>query len=365
MAFRSWDRITIVAEDEPEFSAGDGVGNSPFVEAVAPVIISASRATDVPALYADWFMERLRKGYVRWTNPFNGRSQYVSFAKARVIVFWSKNPRKLMKFLPKIDRVGMNYYVHFTLNDYEPEMIEPGIPPLGERIKTFIDLAGFIGKDRVIWRYDPLILSDTLSVDTLISRMKKIGDVIRGSTGRLVFSFIDIPEYRGVQANLRRTGFGIRGFTPEEKMDFAGKLHRLNESWGLELFTCAEDVDLTGYGIRNGSCIDSGLMTTLFPHDKTLMDFLHPARQMRLRGNDGKNHKDMLKDPGQRRECGCVPSKDIGQYNTCTHLCAYCYANSSAGTVRKNYEGYRDLAGSGHYCDRITGPGRKKDCSPD
>ena len=364
MKFRGWDRIDLVAEDEPGCATTDKTGGHRVVKAIAPVIISASRATDIPSLYADWFMERFRRGYVRWTNPFNNRCQYVSFAKARVIVFWSKNPRNLMKFLPEIDRSGVNYYVHFTLNDYEAEKLEPAIPPLNDRIQTFIDLAALIGKDRVIWRSDPLILSDTLPVDELMSRLKRIGDRIHNSTERLIFSFVEIPEYRRVEVNLRKAGFRIRGFTHEEKMNFAEQLCRLNERWGLELMTCAEDLDLSPYGICRGRCIDNELMTSLFSHDKNLMDFLLPPEQTGLVGFDAKN-RSAMKDPGQRRECGCIRSKDIGQYNTCTHLCAYCYANSSPELAIKNHERYKSSADSGIFPDRIAVPDGKKEGSRD
>ena len=258
MTFKGWDRITITIDGEERCHAPE----TPAVkhrnaEAIAPVIISASRATDIPAFYPDWLMARIRRGYVKWINPFSHQAQYVSFAKTRVIVFWSKDPRNLIPHLPELDARGLNYYFQFTLNDYEPENLEPNLTSLEIRIKTFEDLAGLIGPERVIWRFDPLVLSDTLSVDILISRIEAIGDRIHGSTRRLVFSFIDVGAYKKVQENLARNGFsGIREFSGEEKIRFAEKLRELNRRWGLELFTCGEEIDLVEYGIQKGRCID-------------------------------------------------------------------------------------------------------------
>ena len=108
------------------------------VEAIAPVIVSASRATDIPAFYADWFFNRLDKGYASWRNPFIGKDSYVSFAKMRFVVFWSKNPKPLIPYLPILQEKGIGFYIQFTLNDYDAEQLEPGVPRLAERIDTFI-----------------------------------------------------------------------------------------------------------------------------------------------------------------------------------------------------------------------------------
>ncbi len=135
------------------------------VRAKTPVIISASRSTDIPAFFSRWFMNRLRRGYIRWVNPFNRASEYVSFQEARVIVFWSKNPKPLIQYLPELDSKGINYYFQFTVNDYALENLEPHVPSLSQRIDTFRALAEMVGKKRIVWRFDPLILTDALTVD--------------------------------------------------------------------------------------------------------------------------------------------------------------------------------------------------------
>lgn len=157
------------------------------VTAVMPVIISASRSTDIPGWYADWFIKRLKKGYVRWVNPYNpNRLYYVSFEKTRAIIFWTKNPTPLIHHLDRLDSRGLCYYFLYTLNDYEQEQFEPGIPSLEERLKVFIRLSESIGRDRVIWRFDPVLRTDTLDIPELVERVRKIGEQIAPYTKKLV-----------------------------------------------------------------------------------------------------------------------------------------------------------------------------------
>ena len=212
MGFRGWEKLFAPAE------------NGDTVEAVAPVIVSASRRTDIPAFHADWFGERLRAGSVKWTNPFNGLPQYVSFARTRAIVFWTKNPKPLLPYLGDLDRQGLDYYFQFTLNDYEAEGLEPHLPSLEERIKTFADLSGCVGRSRVIWRYDPLLLADGLDVDRLVERVARVGDRIHPFTEKLVIAFADIERYVNVRNRLRRYGRGCREPSADEMRVFAEKL---------------------------------------------------------------------------------------------------------------------------------------------
>jgi hypothetical protein len=288
------------------------------VEAVAPVIVSASRRTDIPAFHADWFIERLRAGHVKWMNPFSGKPQYVSFAKTRAVVFWTKNPRPILPHLVELDRRGIGYYFQFTLNDYEAEGLEPGVPPLSDRIATFRELARAIGKERVVWRYDPLLLADGLEVDRLVERVVQVGEYIHPFTDKLVIAFADIERYAKVRARLRRFGTGCRELTPDEMRVLAERLADASRGWGLQIATCAEAIDLAHCGIGRNKCVDDALLERLFPQDAELMAFLGPSET-----------RQRLKDKGQRKECGCIVSKDIGAYDTCPHLCRYCYANSS------------------------------------
>lgn len=299
---------------------------------LSPVIMSASRSTDIPAFYADWFLGRLKAGYSVWVNPFNQERYRVLFNDTRMIVFWSKNPKPMLERLDEVESLGFKqYYFQFTLNDYVTEGLEPNVPPVAERIDTFRHLARRIGKERVIWRFDPLLLSNYLTVDVLLEKIASIGHELQGATEKLVFSFADIQAYRKVGKNL--SGTNCREFSSEEKIEFAKGLRDVNLSLGLEMATCAEDIDLSEYGIKHNKCVDDDLMVRLFHDDAKLMDFIGAEYDM----IDGWTIKKSRKDKGQRKACGCIVSKDIGMYNTCPHLCRYCYANSSDSVVQRNY----------------------------
>lgn len=323
----SWETIDITTE------------SGETVRAQAPVIVSASRATDIPAFYADWFFDRLEKGYSVWTNPFNGAKSYVSYARTRLIVFWSKNPRPLLPHLEKLREKGIRCYLHYTLNDYEAEGLERGIPPLDERIDTFLRLSELLGKELVIWRFDPLIRTDRIGVEELLRKAERIGDRLRGHTRKLVFSFADIRTYRSVQGNLRRNGIRWREFDERQMLDTATGLAELNKKWGYTLATCSERIDLSQFGIRRNKCIDDELIVRQFADDPLLMEFLGVERDG-LFGPETVIRKN-AKDKGQRPFCGCIASKDIGEYDTCPHQCAYCYANRSDGKAAENYRLHR------------------------
>jgi DNA repair photolyase len=313
---------------------------------VEPVIISASRATDIPKWYAEWFINRLNEGYVIWINPFNQNfRQKVSFEKTKAIVFWTKDPRPLMKYLPIVDKKGIDYYFQYTLNDYEKENIEPNLSPLNRRIETFKELSNQIGKNKVIWRFDPLVLSDEINVETLLNKIKNVGDQIHEYTEKLVISFIDISEYHLVKQRLNKLNKNYREFTPSEMLQLAEGLYTLNKEWGLILATCAEDwpkgTDLSKLGIVHNRCIDDELLKKLFPNNHELIKFLESKEgSQKTILESSNNKKNPLKDKNQRDACGCIISKDIGQYETCMHLCTYCYANKWDTKVRNRYERY-------------------------
>jgi DNA repair photolyase len=309
-----------------------------LVEAIQPVIISASRSTDIPAFYHKWLINRMEKGYIGWINPFNRKMQYVSFGKTRLIVFWTKNALPLIPHLEYFDRKNINYYFQYTINDYEHPFLSPPFPPLHKRIDTFKKLSDLIGKEKVIWRFDPFILTDKIDVQSLLNKIARIGDEFMGYTEKLVFSFADINVYKKVQNNLRNSGVYAHEFRENEIHELMKGLTELNNKWNYTLATCAEKTDLSMYEVEHNRCIDDELMVRLFKDDKELMNFLGytpPAQHFLF---DEKEYKPnpKLKDKGQRAACGCIMSKDIGMYNTCNHLCTYCYANHSEKIVRKN-----------------------------
>jgi len=329
--------------------------NGEIKPAIAPLIISASRSTDIPAFHSEWLINRIKRGYVCWDNPFHRlNKQYISFKEARLIVFWSKNPKPIILHLPFLDQLGLNYYFQFTLNNYEKEGFEPNVPPIESRLETFIHLSDLIGKEKVIWRFDPLLLNDQLNVRELLSKIRALGNRLVTHTDKLVFSFADILSYQKVRSNLiRETSFynestiHLAEFTIDQKIEFAEGIHQFLLEWRkinpcFQITTCAEDIDLEKYEITHNKCIDDKLIEKLFPEDRRLMDLIGvKSKEHLLFGDEAQVKRPNLKDKGQRKACGCIISKDIGSYNTCDHLCVYCYANTSPSVVKKNLEELR------------------------
>ena len=332
--------------------------NGEIVTMQVPEIISASRSTDIPAFYADWFFTRLEKGYSAWTNPFNGVRSYVSYKNTRFIVFWSKNPWPLLAHLNYLKENGIGCYIQYTLNDYVVEGLEKGVPKVEERIDTFKRLVDALGKGHVIWRFDPLFLAENISEDDLLAKIENIGEQLKGYTEKMVFSFADIMSYRKVKANLKKNAIQYKDWTEEQMLDFTKRLADLNKRWGYILATCGEKVDLKQFGVEHNRCVDDALIIRLAYKDKRLMDFLkvkiHEMPSSDLFGKVVKIPADAIllpngkyatrgdnTDKGQRQYCGCTVSKDIGEYNTCPHLCEYCYANASKSAALRNWERHK------------------------
>ena len=254
-----------------------------------PYIISVSRREDIPSWKSDWFYEKLKKGSVILMNNFSGTPYEVSFKKTKFAVFWTKNPRPMME---RLGEIPFKFYFQFTLNDY-PEY-ELKVPPLEERIKTFIELSKKIGKRRVIWRFDPIIVDNLINEDDLLSRIKKIGDQLHPYTEKLVFSFVD---------PYKKLGFEFKEISDDIKIRIAKQLIEFNKEWELELSTCAEVINLDG--IKHNKCIDPELIQEICGKQKWITD---------------------TKDKTQRVACGCSKSSDIGTFKSCKHKCLYCYA---------------------------------------
>lgn len=271
------------------------------------MIISASRRTDIPAFYTEWLMNRIRDGYCTTVNPFNRKQvAYVSLRPEDVdaIVFWTKNPESLLKNLKELDDRGYHYYFQYTLNGY-PRTMEPNLPGLEKEIETFKRLADLIGPARVIWRYDPIIMSNATGIDYHKRRIDQIARELERRTDRLVISIVD--EYRKARINFERLenqSIHVKrqttGQDVEELIDF---IVALAGNRKMEVFSCAEVLDLTPFGLKPGKCIDG--------------DYIQKVFGIKVKSE---------KDKSQRPECGCVKSKDIGAYDTCLHGCQYCYA---------------------------------------
>lgn len=282
------------------------------------MIISASRRTDIPAFYAEWFINRIRAGFLLTRNPFNYRQiSRVSLLpeEAEVIVFWTRNPRKLMPYLPELRQLGHRFYFQYTLTGYPRVLEEKTVSPY-KSIETFRALSQAIGSDSVIWRYDPILLSNLLPLHEHIRLFTKLAQSLRGYTRRVVISFVDF--YKKTEKNLNAvSGLSYQDILQQESAytTLAQALAEIAARCGMEIFTCAENVQLAQFGIQPGKCIDDRLIKQLFSIDVS-----------------------RVKDAGQREACGCVKSIDIGAYNTCLHGCTYCYATFNHALAAANYK---------------------------
>jgi DNA repair photolyase len=284
------------------------------------MIISASRRTDIPAFYSEWFMNRLQEGYCLVPNPFNPRRvSRISLLPESVdaIVFWSKNPAPMLPFLPKVEGMGHRFYFLFTVNDY-PKALEPGLPPLPERISTFIELSQRIGPRRVIWRYDPIILSNRTDSSYHRRAFENLCRQLAGRTQRVITSIITL--YRKTRRNLaplEQQGYVFDKdprSNPETEV-LLSHIATCAAEHGLNIFACAERKDYTSLGIKPSSCIDAALIRELWGIPVS-----------------------SKKDPGQRKHCGCAISRDIGMTDTCPHGCPYCYSNMNPEIALKRYK---------------------------
>ena len=265
------------------------------------MIISASRRTDIPAFYGEWFMNRLEEQYVLARNPVNPKQiSRLSLAPGDVdcIVFWTKNPKNFLKYIDRIDELKFRYYFQFSLNPYGGDL-EPGLPEKAELLETFILLSERIGMEKTIWRCDPIIINDNYSLEYHKTSFNFFCEKLRGHTEKCVISFVD--NYPFLKNEFQ--DYGILGPSAGQIEELIKSFSASANQQGIALATCAEKINLPGYGVLPNRCIDTELMERLFNID------------IRYR-----------KDPSQRSECGCSISRDIGAYNTCLYNCIYCYA---------------------------------------
>ncbi len=302
------------------------------VQAAAPYIISASRATDVPAFYSKNFSRWLERGYCFSINPFNGIWTPVVFTRCRLFVFWSKNPAP---FLPVLKDLVKQYEVifQFTLNDYDDENYERKVPPLAQRIETFKNISNIIGKNNVVWRYDPVLVSDSIDAAEAARRTIDTGNRITGYTGKMVFSFIKIDQYKKVSVNIDRYNPGIRELTSEEKEEYLHIITGHNRKhWGLNIHSCGTPPIYSRFGIVAEGCISYKHVGSLGIADYDFNSFYEYTTPS-LFGYSMEVPRSITAQ-GQQPYCRCIQSKDIGRYNSCLHGCVYCYANQSPEKAR-------------------------------
>lgn len=287
------------------------------------MIISASRRTDIPAFFGEWLYNRLLSKEVIVRNPMNPNSLtkiYLNPENIDCIVFWTKNPRHFIQYLPKIDALGYQYYFQFTLTGYD-STLEPNVGNKKEIIETFIELSQLIGKEKVIWRYDPIIINEKYSIDFHCESFENILNCLYQYTEKCVISFVD--SYSFLRNNFIQNS--IHEIDENNIVKIAKKLLTIAKLRNIPIYTCAEKIDLTPIGIYHNKCIDDNLINKIT--------------------NSTLNIK---KANGQRKECGCISSRDIGTYHTCQNNCLYCYAQRNNGIEPAIYDPKSPIL-----CDKI------------
>lgn len=280
------------------------------------MILSASRRTDIPAFYSDWFLRRVREGFILVRNPMNKNMVSRISLDPQVIdcvVFWTKNARPLMQRLPEVRAAYReNFYFQYTLTAYDAS-VEPKVPRKASLIETFKELSDALGPERVVWRYDPIFFTREMDLDYHKKWFEELANRLGKYTRRCVISILD--TYKKTERNM--DGLGVRVPSDAEIRELLKHFTQVAANWSLPVESCSEAVDYSSTGVCHGKCIDDRLISKL--------------RGMPFDGG---------KDKSQRPECGCVPSIDIGTYNTCLHGCRYCYANYSDNMVAKAHQDY-------------------------
>ncbi|MEI0559668.1 DUF1848 domain-containing protein [Brachyspira intermedia] len=274
------------------------------------MIISASRRTDIPSLHTKWFLNRLKEEYVITQNPISKNNFYkIPLNKniVDIIVFWSKNPN--IDFLKEVKDLGYKFYLHFTITPYDKN-IEKNIPDKNLLIKKFQTISKLFGKEKIIWRYDPIILNDDFDANYHINNFKKFADSLNGYTDECIFSFVQI--YSKIKNN-------IKNINDNDKIILIKNIKEISEKNNIKLKSCSQDFDnITNIRVEKSACIDK-------------------ERIQKILGYSIKEKK----DKSQRKLCNCIESIDIGMYNTCTNGCIYCYANSK--NILKDYDANNEI----------------------
>ena len=275
------------------------------------MILFASGRTDIPAFYSNWFINRVKAGFVDVRNPFNQKLvSRIYFSDVDLIMFCSKNP------LPMIDKLKMlkvPVLFHVTITPYSKD-VEPNIPDKRLIIEGVKKLSLVLGIDNVVLRYDPIFLSDKYNVDYHIRAFDKLCKNLNGYVNKIIVSFMD--EYKNVRIN--KDILKYRTFTREDYKKIGEAFSKSAMDNGMSVQTCFEDNDLTQYGFIKGECLSHELAYIL----------------------TGKKFKSS--NVRKEKKCECVQMVDIGDYNSCMHMCKYCYANYDEKAVSSNFERHDD-----------------------
>lgn len=292
------------------------------------MIISASRRTDIPAFFGEWFINRLRAGEVLVRNPLNRKQVSLIPLKRENVdcfVFWTRDPGPFLKYLDEIDGTGIPYYFTITITPYGSDF-ENNVRPEEQIVASVRQLAGRIGSGRIVWRYDPVIFSPGMDRDYHIRSFTSLAEKLEGATEKCVFSFLE--EYGKIASFLR--DFKVRKPDSQEKSELIGDLSGPAEKHSMKLASCAQDEDYSAFGVEHNSCIDPLLISKICDYPLSVK-----------------------RDASRRPACGCAGSRDIGTYNSCLHGCLYCYANRDRESVRRKASLYDPR--SPLLCDSLSG----------
>ncbi len=277
-------------------------------------VISASLRTDIPPFYSEWFIQRLREGEVYVQNPYGEKVYRVSLKLEDMhgIVFWSKNFSPLISRIEQVERITGNLFFHFTITGI-PKDIEQHSPPHNEAIRDFIYLSERYSPRHVIWRFDPICITDRLPFEYYERLFTHCAEKMKGHCVKCYISFV--KQYKKVILNFGKyTDQRLACVDPETQREYAKRLGRIAEENGMKLFACCND-HLLSDPVGKASCISGGELSQLF-NDPFIPGERTPTR----------------------KECACSKSMDIGSYDTCPHGCLYCYANADRVRSQNVYE---------------------------
>ncbi|PWL43816.1 MAG: DUF1848 domain-containing protein [Clostridiaceae bacterium] len=275
------------------------------------MILFASGRTDIPAFYSNWFINRVEAGFVDVRNPFNQKLvSRIYFSDVDLIMFCSKNP---LPMINKLDILKVPVLFHVTITPYGKD-VEPNIPDKRLIIEGVKKLSLVLGIDNVVVRYDPIFLSDKYNVDYHIKAFDKLCKNLNGYVNKIIVSFMD--EYKNVRSN--KNILKYRAFTREDYKKIGEAFSKSAMDNGMSVQTCFEDEDLTQYGFVKGECLSHELAYIL----------------------TGKKFKSS--NVRKEKKCECVQMVDIGDYNSCMHMCKYCYANYDEKMVSSNFKRHDD-----------------------
>ena len=293
------------------------------------MIINTGCRTDIPAFYAKWLMNRIREGYVLVRNPYNP-NQVTKYNLSPEVVdclaFCTKNPEPMLTYLDELDKYKQYWFV--TITPYGKD-IEPNVPEKQKVIESFKKVSNHIGVDSIGWRYDPIFIGNGFDVNKHVECFEKMAKELKGYTHNCTISFLDLYE------KVKRNAPDIKPPTKEEQIEIAKAFARIGKENNMIIHACCEKTYLSQYGLQCNGCMSQEII------EKAINNTLQPPKRKNL-----------------RQECNCLMGNDIGAYNTCGHLCKYCYANANKQSVIENMKKHDDnspfLIGRSEPGDKIT-----------